>query len=58
MGKFKYETDIPKEAGSAVSMITYKGMVLVACQYRIYVLTDDKYFRPLKFVEADENPSH
>jgi hypothetical protein len=45
----KFITEIPPESGRCVSMMEYKGQVLLATEKHIYQLSNDKVFKEIKF---------
>jgi hypothetical protein len=45
----QFITAIPSESGRAVSMLEFKGNILLACEFHIYELSQKKVFKKIKF---------
>lgn len=50
----KYCDTVPKEAGAVVAMVVFDNQVIVACQYRVFRIINDKLF-PMRFVDDTGN---
>ena len=53
----KFITEVPNGDGAVVSMITYKGQVLLACERCIYQLSEDSVFKKIEFEVIPEDRS-
>lgn len=51
----KFVTAIPSESGRCVGMTTYKGNIIIACEFHIYELSQKKIFKKIKFEVVDKN---
>lgn len=48
----EFRMAIPTADGACVSMIEYKGQILLACQFAVYQLSNDKVFKKIRFEEV------